>query len=109
MKFAMLSALAVMSLALTAPALQSIEAQTIGVRRFSQLAPLDGDWKVSATDDPHFAAPAFDDSAWSTVRVPGELLTVPRGTFWIRFQVQDAGSSATRAAGAAAAAPQPVL
>ena len=65
-----------------------LEAQTIEVRRFSQLAPLDGDWKISPDDDPRFAAPDFDDSSWRTVRVPGEALPVPFGTFWIRFQVQ---------------------
>ena len=88
MKFAILSSLALSSLALSPPALRSMEAQPIEVRRFSQLATLDGDWKVSAGDDPRFAAPEFDDSAGRTVRVPGEALTVPPGTFWIRFQVQ---------------------
>lgn len=60
MKFAILLALA----------LTALEAHTIEVRRFSQLAPLDGDWKLSTGDDPRFAAPDFDDSSWRTVRVP---------------------------------------
>ncbi len=73
---------------LLALTLTALEAQTIEVPSFSQLAPLDGDWKVRAGDDPRFAAPEFDDSAWRGVRVPSEALTVPLTTFWIRFQVQ---------------------
>ena len=68
--------------------LTALEAQPIEVRSFSQIAPLDGDWKFSPSDDPRFAAPDFDDSAWRTVRVPGEALPQPIGVSWIRFQVQ---------------------
>ena len=78
MKFAILLALTLTALA----------AQTIEVRSFSQLAPLDGNWKFSTSDDPRFAAPDFDDSAWRTVRVPGEAMPRPMGVSWIRFQVQ---------------------
>ena len=78
MKFAIL-----LALAQTAAAAQPIE-----VRSFSQLAPLDGDWKVSTDDDPRFAAPDFDDSAWRTVRAPGEEIPQSMGVSWIRFQVQ---------------------
>ena len=74
------------ALTLTGLALQPTGAQTVDVRSFSQLAPLDGDWKVNTGDDPRFAAPDFDDSAWRTVRVPGD--------------------AARRAACAAAAAPR---
>ena len=72
-------------LALTLPVL---DAQTNAERSFSQIAPLDGDWKVSPSDDPRFAVPDFDDSAWRTVRVPGEDTASPQGTSWIRFRVQ---------------------
>ena len=68
--------------------LTALEAQSIEVRSFSQIAPLDGNWKFSPSDDPRFAAPDFDDSAWRTVRVPGEALPQPIGVSWIRFQVQ---------------------
>ena len=34
-----------------------LEAQPIEVRSFSQLAPLDGNWKFSPDDDSRFAAP----------------------------------------------------
>ena len=73
---------------LLALTLTALEAQTIEMRSFSQLAPLDGDWKVSAGDDPRFAAPDFDDSAWRTVRVPGEETLIAQGPSWIRFHVQ---------------------
>ena len=78
MKFAILAALT----------LSVLEAQSIDVRRFSQLAPLDGDWRVSAGDDPRFAAPDFDDSAWRMVRVPGEETLIARGSSWIRLHVK---------------------
>ncbi len=68
--------------------LTALEAQPIEVRGFSQLAPLDGIWKFTTSDDPRFAAPDFDDSAWRTVRVPGEEIPIPLGVSWIRFQVQ---------------------
>ena len=68
--------------------LTALDAQSIEVRSFSQIAPLDGNWKFSPSDDPRFAAPDFDDSAWRTVRVPGEALPQPIGVSWIRFQVQ---------------------
>ena len=32
---------------------------------------LDQGWRFCAGDDPAFAAPAFDDSAWRTIEVPG--------------------------------------
>lgn len=73
---------------LFALALTALEAQPIEVRSFSQLAPLDGNWKFSTGDDPRFAAPDFDDSAWRTVRVPAEEIPMPLGICWIRFQVQ---------------------
>jgi hypothetical protein len=68
--------------------LTALEAQPIEVRSFSQIAPLDGNWKFSPGDDPRFAAPDFDDSAWLTVRVPTEEIPMPLGICWIRFQVQ---------------------
>ncbi len=73
---------------LFALALTALEAQPIEVRSFAQIAPLDGNWKFSPDDDPRFAAPDFDDSAWLTVRVPGEEIPLPLGISWIRFQVQ---------------------
>ena len=95
MKFAIL-------LALTMTAL---EAQPIEVRSFSQIAPLDGDSKFSPGDDARFAAPDFDDSAWRTVRVPGEEIS---GS-WIRFKVQLPDGPLPAEPLAAAAAPGHVL
>ena len=68
--------------------LTALEAQPIKVHSISQLAPLDGNWKFSPGDDPRFAAPDFDDSAWLTVRVPGEVIPRPLRVSWIRFAVQ---------------------
>jgi sigma-B regulation protein RsbU (phosphoserine phosphatase) len=65
-----------------------LEAQPIEVRGFAQIAPLDGNWKFSPSDDPRFAAPDFDDSAWLSIRVPGEVIPRPLGVSWIRFAVQ---------------------
>ena len=78
MKFAILLAFALTGLA----------AQPIEVHSISQLAPLDGNWKFSPGDDPRFAAPDFDDSAWLTVRAPGEVIPRLIGVSWIRFAVQ---------------------
>jgi hypothetical protein len=64
----------------------ALEAQTIEVRDTSWLAPLAGDWKYTTRDDPRFAAPDFDDSAWQTFRMPGAA--APEDAVWIRFRVQ---------------------
>ena len=44
---------------LLAVTLTALEAQTIEVRSFSHLAPLDGNWKFTTSDDPRFAAPGL--------------------------------------------------
>jgi enterochelin esterase-like enzyme len=33
---------------------------------------LEGTWKFTKGDDPAYAAPSFDDSAWSDIQVPGD-------------------------------------
>ena len=43
-------------------------AQTIEVESLFQPAPLSGIWKQHTGDDPRWADPAFDDSAWPSVR-----------------------------------------
>ena len=43
-------------------------AQTIEVESLFQPAPLSGMWKHHTGDDPRWADPAFDDSAWPSVR-----------------------------------------
>ena len=72
---------------LFALALTALAAQTIEVRHFAPLAPLDGDWKLSTGDDPRFAVPEFDDSAWRSVQVPGEEILIAQGPSWIRLHV----------------------
>ena len=53
-------------------------AQTIEVDSLFQPARLDGMWKHHTGDDPRWADPAFDDSAWPTVSMPGR--PTPPGT-----------------------------
>ena len=55
---------------------------------------LDGTWKISLKDDPACIGPAFDDSAWDTVELPGTTLSYIKkksgpieGCLWIRKTV----------------------
>jgi len=73
---------------LSALAMTALHARTIEVRSLYQPAPLDGVWKFSAGDDPRFAAPEYDDSAWQTIRVPNEEIPLHLGFCWIRFHIQ---------------------
>jgi phosphoserine phosphatase RsbU/P len=68
--------------------LASLHAQSIEVRSISQLAPLEGTWKVSAEDDPRFAAQDLDDSTWRAVRVPEEEISLPIGISWLRVKIK---------------------
>ncbi len=45
-------------------------AQTIEVESLFQPAPLSGPWKHHPGDDPRWADPAFDDSAWESLGMP---------------------------------------
>jgi hypothetical protein len=49
-------------------------------------AELNGTWLWHAGDDMQWASPAFDDSAWPVLRVPGPL--PPTQQYWIRLSVQ---------------------
>ena len=51
---------------------------------------LDGEWRMSAGDQPAYARPDFDDRAWARVRLPWER---PHGggTFWLRRSVRADG------------------
>jgi hypothetical protein len=56
------------------------------------VAPLEGKWRFSVGDDPLFASPSYDDSAWALVDVPrglgeqgyADLL----GMYWLRVRVR---------------------
>ena len=67
--------------------LASVHAQSTQVRSFSQVAPLEGNWKVTTEDDPRFAARDFDDSAWRVVRTPGDDAPLTTGITWIRARI----------------------
>jgi hypothetical protein len=43
--------------------------QTIDAAGLSNVVDLNGPWRFHAGDDPRFADPAFDDSAWSTIHL----------------------------------------
>ncbi len=50
---------------------------------------LAGPWRIYFGDDPAFAQPDFDDSAWPPARLPGDLFKLAppdrkRGVFWLR-------------------------
>ena len=75
----------VLWLALLAPL---CSAQTIEVENLFPPAPLSGMWKHQAGDDPRWADPAFDDSAWPSVRMPEEARNPGFGFSWYRFRVR---------------------
>ncbi len=63
-------------------------AQTIEVESLFQPAPLAGLWKHHTDDDPRWADPAFDDSAWPTVSMPEAAEQPSLGFSWYRFRVR---------------------
>ena len=63
-------------------------AQTIEVESLFQPAPLSGMWKHHTGDDPRWADPAFDDSAWQSVRMPEGAVLPGYGFSWFRFRVR---------------------
>lgn len=44
---------------------------TVSTEDMRKLVQLSGDWKFSIGDDPEWAEPAYDDSGWDEIRVPG--------------------------------------
>ena len=76
---------AILLLALTVVA---AGAQTIEVESLFQPAPLSGIWKHQVGDDPRWADPAFDDSAWQSVRMPEGAVLPGNGFSWYRFRVR---------------------
>ena len=75
----------ILLLALMAP---FCAAQTIEVESLFQPAPLSGLWKHHTGDDPRWADPAFDDSAWPSVRMPEGAIEPGSGFSWYRFRVR---------------------
>ena len=63
-------------------------AQTIEVESVFQPAPLSGLWKHHPGDDPRWADPAFDYSAWPSVRMPEAADQPTVGFSWYRFRVR---------------------
>ena len=63
-------------------------AQTIEVKSRFQPAPLSGIWMHQKGDDPRWADPAFDDSAWPSLRMPEGAVNPGIGFSWYRFRVR---------------------
>ena len=63
-------------------------AQTIEVESLFQPAPFSGMWKHQAGDDPRWADPALDDSAWPSVPMPEAADQPTLGFSWYRFRVR---------------------
>lgn len=62
------ASLAIVPAATAAPASTSTAAATAT----SVSLDLEGTWKFTTGDDPSYASPAFDDSAWQDIAVPGD-------------------------------------
>jgi hypothetical protein len=73
-------------LALACALLMPAQEITTGVLGGS--APLDGVWKQQTGDDPSWASPAFDDSAWHAVTMPEPVTRGPRGITWYRLRIR---------------------
>ena len=63
-------------------------AQNINVESLFQPMPLSGIWKHQMGDDPRWADPAFDDSAWPSVPMPASASLPGNGFSWYRFRVR---------------------
>ncbi len=63
-------------------------AQTIEVASLFQPAQLSGIWKHQMGDNPRWADPAFDDSAWPSVQMPDGAIEPGSGFSWYRFRVR---------------------
>jgi phosphoserine phosphatase RsbU/P len=66
--------------------------QTIDIASLISVLDLDGPWRFHAGDDPHFADPALDDSAWPSVRPNQPFKAVgipplPAGYLWTRIHL----------------------
>jgi len=54
---------------------------------------LSGDWKISLEDNPEFAMPDYDDSAWDPITLPGSFMNYAmknnryEGVCWLRKKV----------------------
>ncbi len=55
----------------------AVEAAPVNPAVSSLAAPVSiaGEWKIAIGDDANYAAPGFNDAAWDTVNLPGNLMT----------------------------------
>ncbi len=62
--------------------------QTISIEDIRQAEPLSGTWRQQKGDDPGWAAPQFDDSAWNAIEMPQPASPGERGITWYRLRVR---------------------
>ncbi|MFZ5564477.1 MAG: hypothetical protein ACOZBW_10530, partial [Thermodesulfobacteriota bacterium] len=65
--------------------------------------PLDGQWKISLNDSNAFSSPAYDDTMWDTIDLPGKIVPYSikqgrgiRGVCWLRKKVSVDDSAGDR-------------
>ncbi|MBI3207284.1 MAG: serine/threonine-protein phosphatase [Candidatus Solibacter usitatus] len=71
-------------------------ADTIAIKSIEEAEPLAGTWKFSPGDDPRWAQPAFDDSRWDNMHMPGPVHSLGRGYYWYRFRFTVSASGSRR-------------
>ncbi len=65
-----------------------LAAQTIEVTSLDTAKPLNGEWRQQTGDDPRYADPGFDDSAWSRVTMPKGIAPGAYGYTWHRIHLE---------------------
>ncbi len=68
------------------------------VSTLDRRTPLAGEWKIRIGDDPGYAAPGFNDAAWDSIDLPGNMMSyvkrkaagtgAVRGVLWLRKTVR---------------------
>jgi hypothetical protein len=64
-----------------------LAAQPIEIQGLGSAAPLNGIWKQKLGDNPAWADPAFDDSAWAAISMPRPATPGARGITWHRIHL----------------------
>ena len=66
----------------------ALHAQVIQVTNLDTATPLNGVWLEQTGDDPRYADPGFDDSAWTRVNMPQPIQQGAYGYTWHRFRLE---------------------
>ncbi len=65
-----------------------LSGQSIRVTNLDTATPLNGDWLMQTGDDPRYADPNFDDSAWTRVTMPHAIAPGAYGYTWHRIHLE---------------------